>query len=267
MTLFVTTIGGAIGGVFTGLTDYYFRQQELYRKRVETVEKFMPYLIGQLDGKTIPNTQAAKENTIIVIASLGDEELAINLAKLNPSPASILALRSIALKSIHADAVSAIGEIGKNEKSDLKKEAILSLKNIIEQLDKSKKKARILKIAQINLDELNQEPEREYKDRKTSKNRTVTWAILIGSDTDLAGAQYEQKRAKEQFQNKIGKGEINIYKRNQWYATVVQGIDQDNKVKTLELWQDKFRPSSLVIDFNDWCRDPSKDKGGYFECK
>jgi hypothetical protein len=265
VTLLFTTIGGAIGGTFTGLTNYYFRQQELYIKRVETVEKFMPYLIGEVNGTPIPNNQSAKENTIIVIAAIGDEELAINLAKLNPSKASILALRSIALKSIHPDAVSAIGEIGKNAQSDLKEDAILKLKNIIDQLDKSSKKADILKMAQTNLKELTKEAEKEYKDPKKSKTTTVTWAIVIGSDTNLAGAQDEQKRAKTKT---FGKGEIIIYERQGWYATVVQGIDQDNKVKTLNFWQKEFRPSSFMIDFNDWCKNPSEDKeDGYFKCE
>jgi hypothetical protein len=32
----------------------------------------MPYLIGERNGTSIPNNQAAKENAIIVIASLGN---------------------------------------------------------------------------------------------------------------------------------------------------------------------------------------------------
>ncbi|ELS45359.1 hypothetical protein [Microcystis aeruginosa] len=85
----------------------------------------------------------------------------------------------------------------------------------------------------------------------------------------LAGAQDEQKRAKaQQSQNKtLVKSEIIIYERQGWYATVVKGIDQDNKDKTLGYWREKFRPSSFLIDFNDWCKNPSEDKGGYFECE
>jgi hypothetical protein len=64
------------------------------------------------------------------------------------------------------------------------------------------------------------------------------------------------------------KSEIIIYERQGWYATVVKGIDQDNKDKTLGYWREKFRPSSFLIDFNDWCKKPSKDKeGGYFKCE
>jgi hypothetical protein len=269
VTLLFTTIGGGVVGGFTALTSYQFRVQEINIKRIETVEKFMPYLVGEVNGKPITNPEIARENTIIVIASLGHEELAINLAKLNPSKASILALRSIALKSIHPDAVLAIGEIGKNAKSYLKKEASLNLKNIIDQLDKSKK-ADILKISQTILDELNKEQEQEYEYLKTSKTTTVTWAIVIGSDTNLAGAQDEQKRAKaQQSQNKtLVKSEIIIYERQGWYATVVKGIDQDNKDKTLGYWREKFRPSSFLIDFNDWCKKPSKDKEDeYFKCE
>jgi len=57
----------------------------------------------------------------------------------------------------------------------------------------------------------------------------------------------------------------------EFYATVVEGINESNKVKTLSYWQNGFRPSSFVIDFNDWCKNPSEDKedkeGGYFKCE
>lgn len=93
---------------------------------------------------------------------------------------------------------------------------------------------------------------------------------MIGSDTNLQGATYEKEQAKK-LQTKdslLKKVKINIYKRKQWYATVVEGIEQDNKVETLKYWQKEFRPSSLLIDFNDWCKNPSEDKeGGYFKCE
>lgn len=288
VTLLFTTIGGAIGGTFTGLTNYYFRQQELDIKRVETVEKFMPYLVGEINGRTIPNAQAAKDNTIIVIASLGNgnEDLAINLARFNPSGASITILSKIVFKliplkdsddanskanskdtseakALASDAIEAIGEIGKSSDSDI----VELVRNALQNIEKNYK---------------NRSPELSKKATEASKitsppilnkstERQTKWAIVIGSDTNLPGATYEKQQAEELRKNTkdslLTKGEIKIYKRKQWYATVVEGIDQDNRDKTLSYWQNGFRPSSFVIDFNDWCKNPSEDKGGYFECE
>lgn len=286
VTLLFTTIGGAIGGTFTGLTNYYFRQQELDIKRVETVEKFMPYLIGEINGKPIENPKIATESTIIVIAALGDKELAINLARFNPSEASITILGKIVLKlvplkdsddanskanskdtseakALASDAIEAIGEIGKNSDDNNLKAATQLLQSIATSYEKrspklSEKATEVIK--RINQSTPNQNLEIQTR-----------WAIMIGSDTNLQGATYEKQQAKELQKNTkdplLKKVQINIYKRKQWYATVVEGIEQDNKVKTLKYWQKEFRPSSLLIDFNDWCKNKSEDKGGYFECK
>ena len=282
VTLLFTTIGGAIGGTFTGLTNYYFRQQELDIKRVETVEKFMPYLVGEINGQTIPNAQAAKENTIIVIASLGHEELAINLARLNPSYTSILILKKIILKSMPLDthpknnnakatdraleAVDAIGEIAK-AKIDLASESTAVLQNInklyLMQSEELASKAMDV------LQGVTPFAHNRYPEATSIKK----WAIVISSDTNLEGAKYEKdqalKKQKSQIDKVLKEGDVNIYKRKEFYATVVEGINESNKVKTLNFWQKEFRPrpSSFVIDFNDWCKKKSDDKGGYFECE
>ena len=288
VTLLFTTIGGGMVGGFTAITNYKLKEQELYIKRVETVEKFMPYLIGERNGQPIPNAQAAKENAIIVIASLGNgnEELAINLARFNPSEASITILGKIVLKliplkdsdkansqanyedtseakALASDAIEAIGEIGKNSDDNNLKAATQLLQSIATNYDKrspelSEKATEVLTSISIN----------QYPANKKL-------AIVIGSDTNLQGANYEKQQAEELRKNKkdplLKKGEINIYKRKQWYATVVDGIDQDNKDETLNSWQNGFRRSSFMIDFKDWCKNPSEDKedkeGGYFKCE
>ena len=284
VTLLFTTIGGGVVGGFTALTSYQVRVQEINLKRIETVEKFMPYLIGEINGRTIPNSQAAKENTIIVIASLGNgnEELAINLARFNPSEASITILGKIVLKliplkdsddanskadskdtseakALASDAIEAIGEIGENSNDNIKAATQL-LQSIATSYEKrsptlSEKATEVIK--RIN-------PSTPNQNLKIPKR----WAIVIGSDTNLQGATYEKQQAEELRKNTkdslLTKGKIKIYKRKQWYATVVEGIDQDNKDKTLGYWREKFRPSSFLIDFNDWCKKQPKDKEG--EC-
>lgn len=286
-TLLFTSVGGFFGGVagtFTAITDYKLKEQELYIKRVETVERFMPYLVGEINGQPIENSEIAKENAIIVIASLGNgnEELAINLARFNPSEASITILGKIVLKliplkdsddanskanskdtseaqALALDAIEVIGEIGKNSDDNNLKAATQLLQSIATSYEKqspklSEKATEVLKSISIN----------QYPANKKL-------AIVIGSDTNLQGANYEKQQAEELLKNTkyplLKKGKINIYKRKQWYATVVEGIDQDNKDKTLESWQTELRPSSFVIDFNDWCKKKSEDKGGYFECE
>ncbi|NCR98122.1 MAG: hypothetical protein EWV58_21170 [Microcystis aeruginosa Ma_MB_F_20061100_S19] len=289
VTLLFTTIGGGMVGGFTALTSYQVRVQEINLKRIETVEKFMPYLIGEINGRTILNAQAAKENTIIVIASLGNgnEDLAINLARFNPSGASITILSKIVFKliplkdsddanskanskdtseakALASDAIEAIGEIGKSSDSDI----VELVRNALQNIEKnyknrspelSKKATEASKITSPPI--LNQSTERQTK-----------WAIVIGSDTNLPGATYEKQQAEELRKNTkdslLTKGEIKIYKRKQWYATVVEGIDQDNRDKILGYWREKFRPSSFLIDFNDWCKKQPKDKEGeYSECE
>jgi hypothetical protein len=284
VTLLFTTIGGGMVGGFTALTSYQVRVQEINLKRIETVEKFMPYLVGEINGQPIENSEIAKENAIIVIASLGNgnEELAINLARFNPSEASITILGKIVLKliplkdsddanskanskdtseaqALALDAIEVIGEIGKNSDDNNLKAATQLLQSIATSYEKqspklSEKATEVLKSISIN----------QYPANKKL-------AIVIGSDTNLQGANYEKQQAEELLKNTkyplLKKGKINIYKRKQWYATVVEGIDQDNKDKTLESWQTELRPSSFVIDFNDWCKKKSEDKGGYFECE
>lgn len=245
----------------------------------------MPYLIGERNGTSIPNNQAAKENAIIVIASLGNgnEELAINLARFNPSEASITILGKIVLKliplkdsdkansqanyedtseakALASDAIEAIGEIGKNSDDNNLKAATQLLQSIATNYDKRSPKLSEKATEVLTSISINQYP----------ANKKL--AIVIGSDTNLQGATYEKEQAKKLQKNTedplLKKEKINIYKRKQWYATVVEGINESNKVKTLNFWQKEFRPSSFVIDFNDWCKNPSKDKeGGYFKCE
>ncbi len=283
VTLLFTTMGGGMVGGFTALKSYQVRVQEINLKRIETVEKFMPYLIGEINGRTIPNAQAAKENTIIVLASLGNgnEELAINLARFNPSEASITILGKIVLKlvplkdsndanskanskdtseakALASDAIEAIGEIGKNSDDNNLKAATQLLQSIATSYEKRSPTLS------------NKAIEVATRINRSTPNKEL--AILIGSDTNLLGATYEKQQAEELRKNTkdslLTKGEIKIYKRKQWYATVVKGIDQDNKDKTLGYWREKFRPSSLLIDFNDWCKKPSKDKEDeYFKCE
>jgi hypothetical protein len=242
VTLLFTTIGGAIGGTFTGLTNYYFRQQELDIKRVETVEKFMPYLVGEINGRTILKK--------IILKSMPLDTHPKN----NNAKATDRAL----------EAVEAIGEIAK-AKIDLASESTAVLQNINKLY--AMQSEELASKAMDVLQGVTPFAHNRYPEATSIKK----WAIVISSDTNLEGAKYEKDQALKKRKSWIDKvlkeGEVNIYKRKEFYATVVEGINESNKVKTLSYWQNGFRPSSFVIDFNDWCKNPSEDKGGYFECE
>ncbi|MEG3439368.1 hypothetical protein V0288_19735 [Pannus brasiliensis CCIBt3594] len=294
---------GAYLGVYNTLNDYYFKQREAITRTVEVAEKFMPYLIGNVDGAVIPekNREDAKKTTIIMIASLGENNLAINLARLYPTMESIQYLKTIILQGVAKlssldtiskdktsieneilEAIDATGEIAKilispNPSDDH------GIPNILQ-----KTHDRIEKILcprqQANsenscsnsnfesIDKKIREVQQEIDKIKPEFNKNAKLAIVISSDTSLEAAQFEQRRAeslqKQQADNQF-KGDIVIYKRKEWYATIVKNVDQNQQTleNALNFWRDNFRSSSFMVDFKDWCPIPQNNAKGFSECK
>ena len=87
------------------------KERELQVRRVQTVEKFFPYLIEK--------NESTKQGALLTIAALGDEELATNLAKHFGGKGSVSALKSLARSDDQ--------KVAKAASEALTKEAIIDL--------------------------------------------------------------------------------------------------------------------------------------------
>jgi hypothetical protein len=86
------------------------------------------------------------------------------------------------------------------------------------------------------------------------------WAIRIGSDEELEGAQFEVQRAEEQGYTAV------IYLQGAWYITTVGPFSTQTDAERENITiRSTIREGASVINLNSWC--PQKEqKNGYIEC-
>jgi tetratricopeptide (TPR) repeat protein len=83
----------ALGGTYFTWT---YNQQQLKLQQIQTIEKFIPHLLGD---------EKSKRAAILAISSLGDDKLASRMASIFASPGTASALESIAKTSSGSDTV------------------------------------------------------------------------------------------------------------------------------------------------------------------
>jgi tetratricopeptide (TPR) repeat protein len=82
----------ALGGTYFTWT---YNQQQLKLQQIQTIEKFIPHLLGD---------EKSKRAAILAISSLGDDKLASRMASIFASPGTASALESIAKNTNSPDA-------------------------------------------------------------------------------------------------------------------------------------------------------------------
>lgn len=88
--IIAASIMACIGAYFT----YSYNQQLVRVQEIQTVERFIPHLVGD---------EKAKRAAILAISSMGNAPLAAKVAKIFASPGTASALRSIAATSDQKD--------------------------------------------------------------------------------------------------------------------------------------------------------------------
>jgi len=81
----------ALGGTYF---TWIYNQQQLKLQQIQTIEKFIPHLLGD---------EKSKRAAILAISSLGDDKLASRMASIFASPGTASALESIRKNSSGAD--------------------------------------------------------------------------------------------------------------------------------------------------------------------
>lgn len=266
INLLVVLFGSFSGAYWSNLQ----RDREITISEVQTLEKFMPYLIGEKGGA---NPELAKENSIVAIASLNNLKLALSLAELNPSRGSILALKNIATaKSIATanqteEAIDILQKIA-NDQGYLNevRSALLSISQQGDTHIAKKANAALNQLNQINQTTstvVNVTPS-NTPPQTNSTDYIDPWVIQAGSDTTLEGAKYEVQRASS-FANKV-----QIYKKGNWYVTTIGRFSNYQSAQDeTESVKNSLNRAVFVVNLNTFCPKNQANEisiSGYIQC-
>jgi hypothetical protein len=241
-TSFLSTVGiAALSAAVTWWATYNYKEREVKNTELQTAEKFMPYLAGmQGDDR---QREDARENAILAISSLGNTDLAINLARLHPSKGARIALEQIMC-------------CAENEQTRERaaKALILFGADAAPALMAASKQPNVSTSAANALAEI--------QSTQTPDVQGGSWVILAGSDTTLEAAKYEYDRAVR------ANYKPELYKRGRWFVTTIGSFNSKGDAeKVLSEVQSQMRGSAFIVDLNSWCPKPNSVEHGSYKYK
>ena len=257
VNLLVVLFGSFSGAYWSNLQ----RDREITNSEVQTLEKFMPYLIGEKGGA---NSELAKENSIVAIASLNNLKLALSLAEHNPSKGSILALKNIATANQAEEAIDILQRMA-NDKGylDEVRSALLSISQQGNTHIARKANDALKQLNQTTLTVVNVTPSISQP-QPDSTDYVDPWVIQGGSDTTLEGAKYEAQRASSFADT------VQIYKKGNWYVTTIGRFSSYQSAQDeTESVQNSLNRAVFVVNLNTFCpKNQAKDvsNSGYIQC-
>ncbi|HAY22692.1 MAG TPA: hypothetical protein DCY27_11110 [Desulfobacterales bacterium] len=211
--------------VLTISLNTIFQEREREVNKLLAMEKFFPYLKQDAD-------QRQQQVAIYIMYNLGYKDIAVRIAALDASEASISSLEQI------------ITIEGDKEK----KEMALKMLNKL----KAAPQEQIQKRAELAL----------AKVQQSEPLKTGTAGIVIGADKTLDEARHEVKRAKIQ-----GFGDVAIYRRQGMYRTVLRFPSREEAEKALPKIREIVRDSSYLVILDKWCPNAKETENGLvFEC-
>ena len=256
-----------LAGSFSGsYASNLYKDRELTINEVKTIESFMPYITGEKGGDDRNKTQ---QNVILVISSLQNPGIAINLATFNPGLGSILALKNIALfspdKTDRLRAVEAIRLIGgDNNYAFAARNTLLSITQQTQVPDSQD----IIQRAQESLEILTASPipgSTSTSQASSTSAPKQSWTIQGACDTSFESTYYELDRAKA---NGIDQP-IKIYKRGTWYiAGIGEFATQQEAQNYLSTVKQSMNQAAFLVNLDTFCptSGQKQNEAGYVEC-
>ncbi len=193
------------------------RDQRLAIDKANVIKGYFEYLANTSDE----NQQRA---ALIVLGTLGYNDLVIKVATADPTPGNVQALAAIAATT--ADSNSA--------------------NRILDALEAIRRTTTTDGVATA--------VESALTTSQASQLPTATGAVVVaGADKTPEAAQHEVEQLK-----KVGFENAHVVKRGEWYRTVVPVEQSSKPAETLQVIKSKVRPNAYVVDERKWC-DGSSD--------